>query len=109
MWIALHSLLRDGQELGYEAAHERIPDDLLASLQRVGIREWRIWRSGGNLFHLVDCDDFEAALRQLADDPADKRWQEEMAAFVERFAENPDGVAQMALRHVWTLSEQAAP
>ncbi len=108
MGVALHSLLRHGQELGYEAAHERIPDDLLALLQRVGIRDWRIWRSGADLFHLVDCDDFEGALRRLAEDPVDKRWQETMAAYVEGFADNPDGVAGMGLRHVWSLSEQAA-
>jgi L-rhamnose mutarotase len=108
MWVALHSVLRPGQGRGYEAAHERIPDDLLALLQRVGIRDWRIWRSGSDLFHLVDCDDFEGALRQLADDPVDQRWQQAMAVYLEGFAANPNGVAGMGLRHVWSLSEQAA-
>ena len=107
MRVTLHSLLREGREVDYEVAHRRVPDDLLAALRRVGIREWAIWRSGTNLFHVVDCDDFEAALRQLADDPVDQRWQETMSAFVEGFARNPDGTAGMALRHVWTLSEQA--
>jgi L-rhamnose mutarotase len=107
MRIALHSFLHPGQELGYEQAHRTIPDDLLAALQRAGIRDWAIWRDGRDLFHIVDCDDFDAAQRALADDPVNQRWQQTMSAYVARFADNPDGAAGMALRHVWTLSEQA--
>jgi len=108
MRVALHSFLRDGQEAGYEEAHRVVPDDLLAALQRVGITDWAIWRSGQNLFHLVECDDFDAAMRALEHDPVNERWQEYIGAFVDRFAENPDGAAGMGLRHVWTLTEQAA-
>jgi L-rhamnose mutarotase len=108
MRVALHSFLHDGRELDYEAAHQQVPAELLASLQRVGIREWIIWRSGNSLFHLVECDDFDAAIRQLADDPVDQRWQRVMSSYVEGFAQNPAGAAGMALRQVWTLSEQAS-
>lgn len=108
MRVALHSFLREGQELAYEDAHRVIPPDLLAALQRVGITEWSIWRSGNHLFHLVDCEDFAAALTQLAGDPVDQRWQETMSAYVEGFATNPEGAGGQGLRHVWTLSEQAA-
>lgn len=107
MRIALHSRLRDGQERGYEQAHAVIPDDLLAALRRAGVRDWSIWRNGRDLFHLVDCDDFAKVQERLAGDPADRRWQAEMAAYVEGFSAT-DGVAGMGLRHVWTLSEQAA-
>jgi L-rhamnose mutarotase len=107
MRIALHSVLHDGAELGYEQAHRVVPDDLLAALRRAGIRDWAIWRDGRDLFHVVDCDDFDAAQRALADDPVNQRWQETMAAYVARFTENPEGAAGMGLRHVWTLREQA--
>jgi L-rhamnose mutarotase len=105
--IALHSRLQDGQELAYEDAHRTIPDDLVAAFREVGITDWTIWRSGRDLFHLVDCADFEAALRRLAGDPADQRWQQTMRAYVAGFAEHPEGVAGMGLRHVWSLSGQA--
>ncbi|WP_422771100.1 L-rhamnose mutarotase [Plantactinospora sp. WMMC1484] len=107
MRVALHSFLHDGRETGYEEAHRTVPDDLLAALQRVGITEWVIWRSGRHLFHLVDCADFAAAMRELDGDPVNQRWQEFMAGYVERFAEDPDGAAGLGLRHVWTLTEQA--
>ena len=105
--IALHSVLREGQEAAYETEHATVWPDLLAALQAAGIRDWRIWRSGRHLFHLVDTDDFAGAMATLADSPVNARWQEHMAAFVDHFEENPDGVAGRSLRHVWTLSEQS--
>jgi hypothetical protein len=44
----------------------------------------------------------------LADDPVDQRWQQHMSQFVESFAQNPEGLAGQSLRHVWTMTEQAA-
>jgi L-rhamnose mutarotase len=107
MRIALHSTLREGRELDYERAHRVVRPDLLALLQRAGISEWVIWRSGRELFHLVECDDFEAALEIIGRDPADVRWQRAMADYVETFSTNPDGAAGMGLREVWALTDQA--
>jgi L-rhamnose mutarotase len=99
MRIALHSVLREGQEDAYEREHATVWPDLLAALQGVGIRDWTIWRSGRHLFHLVETDDFAAAMDRLEGDPVNQRWQEHMATFVDHF--EPD------LRHVWTLRDQA--
>lgn len=107
MKVALHSLLRDGQETAYEEEHRTVPADLLLALQRAGIRDWTIWRSGSHLFHVVDSDDFSGAMDQLADHPVNHRWQEHMASFVDRFEENPDGEAGLGLRHVWTMTAQS--
>jgi len=107
MRVALHSVLREGREEAYEREHARVWPDLLAALQRVGIREWTIWRSGRNLFHLIEADEVAASLAALALDPVDERWQAHMAAFVDHFEGDPDGVAGIGLRRVWTLTEQA--
>lgn len=104
--VALHSILRAGQETAYEKEHAVVPDDLLAALQTAGIRDWSIWRSGRNLFHVVEAEDFTAAMRRLADDPVNQRWQVHMAAFVERFVPNPDDSNDLAIRPVWTLHDQ---
>ncbi|MWA03575.1 L-rhamnose mutarotase [Actinomadura sp. LD22] len=108
MRIALHSVLREGQEAAYEREHAAVPDDLLAALRRAGVRDWTIWRSGRHLFHLVDADDFARALEILADDPADQAWQRHMAAFVDRF-EPGDDDRTGALAKVWNLREQQSP
>ena len=107
MKVALHSVLRDGQEEAYEREHATIWPDVLAALQRVGVREWTIWRSGRHLFHVVDADDFAGAMATLEHDPVNERWQAHMAAFVDHFETDPDGAAGLGIRHVWTLSEQA--
>ena len=107
MTIALHSVLREGQEEAYEREHTQVWPDLLALLQSAGIRDWTIWRSGRHLFHVVDADDFTGAMAKLGGEPVNARWQEHMAAFVDHFEENPDGEAGLALRHVWTLTQQA--
>ncbi|MEV5829653.1 L-rhamnose mutarotase [Spirillospora sp. NPDC052242] len=108
MRIALHSVLREGREDDYDREHAAVPDDLLAALRRAGIRDWTIWRSGRHLFHLVDADDFARAKEILADDPADRAWQEHMAAFVEGFEPGEDERTG-ALARVWNLREQPPP
>jgi L-rhamnose mutarotase len=97
--VALRSLLRAGCETGYDAAHARIPDDLVEAHRRAGIRDWAIWRSGRELFHLVECDDLDAAFRELDGDPANERWQAFIGPFVERFDPTP-------LAPVWRMRDQ---
>ena len=102
--IALHSEVRDG----YVEAHARIPDDLAEAFGRVGIHEWTIWRSGEHMFHLVVCDDWDAAIAALDDEPANVRWQESIGPFVEvyRDADGEPGFAPLAA--VWDLQKQSA-
>ncbi|WP_348789979.1 L-rhamnose mutarotase [Leifsonia sp. NPDC080035] len=108
MRVALHSVLREGHELAYEEAHVVIPDDLVAAFARVGIHDWTIWRSGRDLFHLVECDDFAAAMRALADDPADQRWQAFIGRHVDHFEGADDGEEGRILGRVWDLAGQRA-
>ncbi|MBY0689096.1 L-rhamnose mutarotase [Microbacterium marinilacus] len=106
MRVALHSEIRDGAIEGYVANHARIPDDLVDTFARIGIRDWAIWRSGHRLFHLVECDDWDAAAAALRDDPADRAWQAVIGPYVELFrdADGEPGTAPLSL--VWTLAAQ---
>lgn len=104
--FALHTVLIAGQESAYDQAHAAIPAELVESLQAVGIRDWMVWRSGRDLFHLVDCDDLDASLTALADDPVNQRWQQQMARFVERTVTDPATPDRVALRPVWNLATQ---
>jgi len=38
-------VLHPGSDADYDEAHERIPDELIEAHRRVGIHDWRIWRS----------------------------------------------------------------
>jgi L-rhamnose mutarotase len=108
MRVALHSVLREGAEAGYEAAHATIPEDLVESFDRLGIHDWVIWRSGRNLFQLVDCDDFGAAMRSLQSDPANQRWTEFISAYVDHFELPGHPPDEMAMPEVWQLARQRA-
>jgi L-rhamnose mutarotase len=107
MRIALHSITREDHETGYDQAHAAIPDDLVESFARVGIHDWTIWRSGRHLFHVVDCDDFTAAMDELATDPANLRWQATIGPYVERFELLGEGPAGMIVPQVWRLTDQS--
>jgi L-rhamnose mutarotase len=106
MKIALHSVLREGQESNYGEVHASVPLDLTASLATAGIRDWTIWRSGRHLFHLVECDDFEGAMSQLDLDPVNDRWQEYMAQFVDHFETVSEGFKGMIVPTVWNFRAQ---
>jgi L-rhamnose mutarotase len=106
MRVALHSIVREGREDGYDRTHESIPDDLVESFARVGIADWSIWRSGRHLFHVVDCEDFEAAMEALDSDPANIRWQATIGPFVDHFESVGAGHAGLVVPRVWRLSEQ---
>lgn len=100
--IALHTRLKPGHEESYDALHRRVRDELAATMVAGGVREWRIWRAGQDLFHLVDVDDWEALLAHLADDPVDKAWQAEVGEHLEvNLVEGEAG-----LKQVWHLSSQ---
>ena len=106
MIVALHSVLREGCEAAYDAEHATVWPDLASLLRSVGITEWRIWRSGRNLFHIVESDDFSAAMASLDGDPLNARWQAHINTLVDRFEPGVGGDAGTALPFVWALSSQ---
>lgn len=75
----LHTRLQPGREHEYEREHAKIPHELTAALHKAGVREWSIWRSGLELFHVLEVEDYAAMRKQLADHPANITWQARMA------------------------------
>ena len=103
---ALHTRLREGAEDAYDEPHARVPDDLAAALCEAGVRDWRIWRDGLDVFHLVDVEDYRAMRAFLADHPANVAWQ----ARVVRLQSLPDDYSgeDDGLLPVWSLAAQLA-
>lgn len=76
--IALHTVLSEGREHDYEQVHQTIPSDVAEALRAHGVIDWRIWRDGRDVFHLVEVAsiaDYEAMRRALRDLPANTHWQ----------------------------------
>lgn len=108
MRIALHSVIAEGAIDDYRTHHARIPDGLRELFGEAGIHDWTIWRSGRNLFHLVECDDFDAAMRAVNASPANDAWQADIGRFVAAF-HGPDGEdGFLPIEQVWALSAQRA-
>ncbi|MFB9310326.1 L-rhamnose mutarotase [Agromyces hippuratus] len=106
MRVALHSVIRAGAIDGYRSEHAVIPDDLERSFARLGIHDWTIWRSGDRLFHVVECDDFDAAMRELDSDPANLAWQQTIGEFVETFRDADGDRGYAPIEEVWDLRRQ---
>jgi L-rhamnose mutarotase len=103
--IALHTRLRPDSVAEYESVHRSIPADLLAALHAAGVRNWRIWRDGTHLFHLVDVEDYAGMRHVLRDHPANVAWQARMRPL----HETPDDYsgADNGLPLLWSLTGQA--
>jgi L-rhamnose mutarotase len=81
MRIALHTRLREDGILGYEQAHDDIPQIISELLREGGVTSWTIWRNGVDLFHLVECQDWEALGAFMAEQEADREWQARVGRF----------------------------
>ncbi|MCK2237879.1 MULTISPECIES: L-rhamnose mutarotase [unclassified Crossiella] len=101
METVLHTRLKPGMEAEYERVHAIIPPELDTALREAGVRSWRIWRSGQDLFHLVDCDDYAAMRAHLREHPASVPWQARMAELLE-VSDDYSG-AEPDIRLVWEL------
>lgn len=81
--VALHTRLKPGKEADYDRVHAVIPAGLDAALREAGVRTWRIWRHGLDLFHVVECEDYARMRHALRDHPANLPWQAEMAELLD--------------------------
>jgi L-rhamnose mutarotase len=79
MKVGIHTRLKPGVEKRYEEYHRAGRPELLAAIRRAGITEYVIFRDGRDLFHYIECDDYDGAIAHLASDPVNVRWQAEMA------------------------------
>jgi L-rhamnose mutarotase len=103
MRIALHTRVHAGRVADYEGAHREIPAELTAAIKDGGATAWTIWRSGTDLFHLIECADYAALLASLADLPVNIAWQARMAELLDVVHDYSADGAAAALAVVWQL------
>lgn len=103
--VALHTVLKLGRETDYDDVHRSIPAELAAALIENGVTDWRIWRDGQHVFHLVDVRDYQAMRAGLRDLPVNIAWQQRLAPLFE-VADDYSG-ADDGLAFVWSLGGTA--
>jgi L-rhamnose mutarotase len=81
--VALHTRLKAGKEADYDRIHAVIPAELDVAPREAGVTSWRIWRSGRDLFHVVEVQDYALMRERLREHPANVPWQARMAELLE--------------------------
>jgi L-rhamnose mutarotase len=101
--IGWRTRLRPGTEQEYTRVHRRIPEPVAAALRSAGVVQWRIWRDGLTLFHVIETTDGidEMGRRMSAIGPVDPDWDELIATMVDA-AEG----TQAALPLIWGMDGQ---
>ncbi|MCX4820837.1 L-rhamnose mutarotase [Streptomyces sp. NBC_01142] len=103
MRVALHTTVRADRIDAYEAAHRAVPEELTAAIRAAGATSWTIWRSGTDLFHLLDCDDYARLLAALEELPVNIAWQARMAELLDVVHDYSTNGADAGLPVVWEL------
>ncbi|MFI0449359.1 L-rhamnose mutarotase [Actinomadura sp. 6N118] len=103
MRVALHTRLRPGKEAEYEAAHREVPPELTAAIRAAGAREWTIWRSGLDLFHVIDCEDYDRLLAEVGRLEINTVWQARMGELLDVKHDYSAEGGDQTLPIVWQL------
>jgi L-rhamnose mutarotase len=103
MRIALHTRVRADRVDEYERAHAAVPAELTDAIRTAGATSWTIWRSGTDLFHLIDCADYAAMLAALSANQVNADWQDRMAELLDTPHDYSAGGGDAVLPVVWQL------
>ncbi|MCL8017144.1 L-rhamnose mutarotase [Streptomyces sp. AS02] len=103
MKVALHTRVRADRVEEYEAAHREVPEELTAAICAAGVSGWTIWRSGTDLFHVLDVEDYEAMIAELEKLPVNIAWQARMAELLDVVHDYSAEGADASLPVVWQL------
>ncbi|MFF5284542.1 L-rhamnose mutarotase [Streptomyces sp. NPDC013171] len=103
MRVALHTRVRPDRVAEYETAHREVPTELTDAIRAAGVTAWTIWRSGTDLFHLLECEDYARLLAELEHLPVNIVWQARMADLLDVVHDYSDAGATAGLPIVWEL------
>jgi L-rhamnose mutarotase len=103
MRVALHTRVRADRIEAYEQAHREVPPELTAAIRAAGADSWTIWRSGTDLFHLLECTDYPALLAALERLPVNIAWQARMAELLDVAHDYSADGGSAVLPVVWEL------
>jgi L-rhamnose mutarotase len=104
MRVALHTKVRADRIDEYEAAHREVPEELSGAIRAAGVTAWTIWRSGADLFHVLECEDYARLLSELEELPVNVAWQARMAELLDVVHDYSGAGADAGLPVVWELS-----
>jgi L-rhamnose mutarotase len=87
----------------YDRAHSNVWPELLRKIKQVGISKYSIFRRGQELLLVMQVEDFDRAWDELAKDPVNQRWQEEMGRLFEPVPDQEPGERFAMMKEVFYL------
>jgi L-rhamnose mutarotase len=104
--VALHTRVRPDAIEEYETAHRAVPPELTSAIRAAGVTRWHIWRSGVELFHVIECENYADVLAALNGLAVNEAWQARMRPLLEVAHDySADGVAT-TLPLLWSLGSE---
>lgn len=82
MEVGLHTRIKPGAGELYEQYHRDVWPGVLNEIRRSGITKYVIFRDGLDLFHYIECEDYDRAMAEIAKDPTSMRWEAEIATMM---------------------------
>ena len=101
--VGRRTRLLPGKEDEYTRVHRRLPEPVAAALRSAGVVQWRIWRDGLDLFHMIETTHGieEMGRRMSLLGAVDPDWDDLIATMVD-----PAEGTQADLPLVWGMDEQ---
>jgi L-rhamnose mutarotase len=88
----------------YKRRHAQVWPEMLNALSKTGWHNYSLFlRKDGLLVGYLETEDFETALKGMAQEDVNKRWQTEMAPFFEQIGEAHADQAMVRLEEVFHL------
>jgi L-rhamnose mutarotase len=102
MFVGLHTRLKPGAEERYEEYHRAVWPEVVDEIRKAGIKRYLIFRDGLDLFHFIECDDYDRAIARIAKDPTSMRWEAEIATMM-AVTHDFSGDSTDRMRKIWEL------
>lgn len=102
MEVGLHTRLKPGAEERYEEYHRAVWPAVTDALRRAGITKYLIYRDGLDLFHHIECEDYDRAIAEIATDPTSMRWEAEIATMM-AVTHDFSGESSDRMSKIWEL------
>ena len=102
MNVGLRTRIKPGAEERYEEYHRAVWPGVAKAIREAGITKYVIFRDGLDVFHYIECEDYDRAISQIARDPLSMEWEAEIATMMET-THDFSGTSSDRLRKIWQL------
>lgn len=94
---------RPGKIDEYRKVHATVWPEVEDALRRAGVGTYIIYVWGDYLFSYMEVDDYERMVEQYNQDPAARKWEEQVGDLIEFIEADPETGWPVVLPRVWAL------